>query len=129
MAKLDEETKRALNAARVLQDIVRNAEHFGYITSGNLWVHWMSIIGSGDSAELMIVFKDSNISVNYKSFRDALAKLEETEMANRYKKVGDFNGLLCSVCQEKQFETFHGVMCKNGHGGVEGYPYEETNVV
>lgn len=31
-----------------------------------------------------------------------------------------FNGLFCPKCFEKQFETFHGDTCKNGHGGLEG---------
>lgn len=30
------------------------------------------------------------------------------------------NGLLCEVCGEPQYETPHGEVCKNGHGGAMG---------
>lgn len=30
-----------------------------------------------------------------------------------------YTGTLCSVCREKQFDTPHGVVCANGHGGAE----------
>jgi hypothetical protein len=32
----------------------------------------------------------------------------------------NYNGLLCEVCKEKQFETTSGATCKNGHGGSLG---------
>lgn len=31
-----------------------------------------------------------------------------------------FNGLLCSECCERQFQTSSGISCKNGHGGAAG---------
>lgn len=31
-----------------------------------------------------------------------------------------YNGLKCSVCGEKQYDTPSGVCCINGHGGAEG---------
>jgi hypothetical protein len=31
-----------------------------------------------------------------------------------------FNGLACPDCGRAQFETVHGAVCANGHGGVEG---------
>lgn len=31
-----------------------------------------------------------------------------------------YNGLYCSVCGEKQYDTPSGVCCANYHGGVEG---------
>ncbi len=37
----------------------------------------------------------------------------------------DYNGLLCSMCNEPQFSCKSGDTCKNGHGGVEGIEKEE----
>jgi hypothetical protein len=30
------------------------------------------------------------------------------------------NGLICSICKHPQWDTPHGTLCENGHGGVEG---------
>lgn len=36
-----------------------------------------------------------------------------------------YNGLLCAVCKERQFDTPSGSCCPNRHGGVAGIPKEE----
>jgi len=39
-----------------------------------------------------------------------------------------YNGLLCELCGEDQFETRSGPTCKNGHGGVLGVdPQDQAN--
>jgi len=37
------------------------------------------------------------------------------------------NGLLCSVCQQPQFMSPSGPVCKNAHGGAEGIPEPTIN--
>ncbi len=53
--------------------------------------------------------------------RESFSKEKEPEGSGHVQ----YNGLLCKICGEKQFETTSGSTCKNGHGGVEGVTLEE----